>query len=122
MKIKGVMNGKMRGTPVELSDKEKAVEAVKDSIAAHAPEGWVYYCDSVNVTSCTSSSMGPRKDDKSFANNSYSASGDVKYRKLHTATDDLMPAKTQQFKVKFKDTLDGFGMPDIKIEDFKLEE
>ncbi len=121
MKIKGVMNGKMRGSPIELNDKEKAVEAVKESISKEAPEGWVYYCDSVNVTSSAASSMGPRKDGKTFANNSYVASGDVVYRRLNAATDDLFPAKTQQFKVKFKDILDGFGMPDIEITEFKLE-
>lgn len=120
MRIKGVQGGKSRGQPIELAPKEKAVEAVKEAVSKLAPEGWVYYCDSVNVTEVNSQSMGPRKDNKSWANNTYSAKGDVKIRKHSSTKDRLYPAETKQFSVKFEDMTDGWGMPDIKIGDFQM--
>lgn len=120
MRIKGVEGGKSRGKPIELSPKEKAVEAVKDAVSKLAPEGWTYYCENVNVVDVNAQSMGPRKDGKTFANNTYSAKGDVKIRKHRAEGDRLYPAETKQFVVKFQDKLDNWGMPDIGIGDFQM--
>lgn len=122
MKIKKVEpSGIKRGQPVELSPKEKAVEAVKDGVVAQAPTGYLCYAENITVLGVDVSSKGPRDDNKSFAHNSYTAKGHVHVRKLKTDTDDLFPAKPHHFEVKFEDVLDGWGMPDIKINEFNLE-
>lgn len=120
MRIKGVEGGRSRGKPIELTPKEKASEAVKEAVSKSAPAGWVYYCDSINVKEVDTQSRGPRTDGKPYANNSYSAKGDVVIRKHSAEKDRLYPAETKQFVVKFEDTTDNWGMPDILVGAFQI--
>lgn len=125
MKIAGVhgatTKGVQRGTPIELDPKGKTECLVKETISKQAPEGFHCYCDAVTVDGVSAQSLGPRKDGKTFANNSYQANGTVVVRSLKIATDKLYPADPKKFKIQFEDVLDGWGMPDLKVSTFELE-
>lgn len=125
MKIKGVVgtNSKVgpRGTPIELEPKAKVIEAVKESVSKGADQGFLRYCDDVTVSEVSAQSLGVRTDGKPFANNSYQATGNVVVRRYKAKGDHLYPAVTMKFKIQFEDTLDGWGMPELKVNNFELE-
>lgn len=121
MKIKQVIkDGPRKGSIKELSAEEKAIEAVKDAVAASVDSGYLAYAEGIVITSVSTQSRGPRTDDKKYANNDYKAKGSVNIRRLKLATDDLFPAKKHQFDISFHDVTDEWGMPDIHITDFVI--
>lgn len=126
MKIKGVYKDKhKKGEPIEYAPAEKVPLAVIDAIATSAKEGELLYvegmADGVKVSKTHHiKSDHPLPGKRPWANNIYTAEGEVTVRKLDTVKDKLKPVKKHNFKIKFRDTTDSYGMPDLKVEEFQL--
>jgi len=120
MKIRGShASGKKKGTPKEYTPEEKVPLAVKEAVRAKAPEGYLWWTESIDVEKSThqkKSAISPHN----FANNSYMAEGKVIVRPFRQKVDRLYPTKKGKFKIQFEDALDSIGVPDIKINKFEL--
>jgi len=127
MKVKGVHKkfdkkiGAKPGDPVEFSPKEKVPLAVKDAIKLYAPKGHLCWAESVDIDKF---SFNPLNDQelakRKYSSYSFTANGKVSVRTLVTSSDKYLPAKKQNFNIKFKDVVDSMGQPDIEITEFNL--
>ena len=118
MLIKSVTTGREKGSPIEYSATEKFPLAVKRFISEESPEGVVRMFSKVEFESTDYSGNGT--NEKGYANNSYLASGKVWYKSLDVAKDKLSPEKSQDFEIQFVDSLDEYGLPDIKLVSLNL--
>jgi hypothetical protein len=128
MKIKGtITKGKDRGRPIEFSPEEKFSLAVKDAVKGKAPKDEVWWAEDIEVPKkhwVAKKAPDAKRSlkDPNFANNGYSGSGTCFVRRHELKTDKLRPRKKVKFKLEFCDCLDDLGLPDLKIEKFKLDD
>jgi hypothetical protein len=118
MKIKGVTGGKMKGNPIEYTPDEKPALAVRDSVPKAAPEGELWWAESVDVQGLLHSPRGI--GNKGFADNAYVSDGTAMIRRLLVKTDEYLVAVKRTFHIEFEDCCDGNGMPDLKVKVFTL--
>ena len=125
MRFKGsVKSGKNKGDVIEYSAEEKAAEAVKLGIISHEMfKGYLVYVEKMTLDngSISASPVG-EKFKKLWANNTYSAKGQVTVARRHAARDKMVSAVTVGFVVKFRDALQENGLPDLKIDSLTLSE
>lgn len=127
MKIKGVKGGRrQRGDVVEYTPEEKIPLAVKDAVKALNKDDMVYWADKVVVKNHQVHPKSPdalkkkaRGRDR-FANNVYTADGEVTVRPCNHIINKLKPKQSGTFKITFEDFLDNMGMPDLKVKDVKF--
>lgn len=126
MKVKGVYNDKARkGEPIEYTPEEKIPLAVMDAVKTHAEAGYLQYVEGGQKGVEFSDfhfvkNDLPHKNKRAWANNSYSAKGKVKVRRLKIEGDKLRPVVEREFKIKFRDCCDSNGMPDLQIDSFEM--
>jgi hypothetical protein len=129
MKVKGIVrdrkrraDGKKRGDIIEVDAKEKVPLAVQEAIRDKAPEGevWCTCNDDFVVDDVSTHTLGPRKDGKRWANNTYVAKGKVTWWKTWLGTEKKSKNKVTDFKIEFADTLDYLGQPDLKVNSFEM--
>ena len=125
MKIKSIETkrrlGRKRGTPIELSPSEKAVEAVKDALHAQNTEDLMFLVQTVNVDEIN---MLPKREATSKKRKpeyqKYNATGAVSFKHYYPKKDSLRRSKTEKFKIRFQDHPDENGLPDLKVLDFEV--
>ena len=120
MKFKAISVGKEKGDLVELSAAEKAVAAVSGGAGSLSNfDGCHVFASGVEITNIEETKNGdPLK--KRWENNVYVAEGKAAYHLRRMASDTVLAPKEMTFNIKFKDTLDSNGLPDIKILDYTL--
>lgn len=130
MKIAGIVrngkprrDGKRKGDVIELSEEQKVPIAVQMAVSKGAADGEVW---------CTCRNGFEMKDlkfikndidhlgKKNFANNTYSAKGKVLWWKTRLDSNKKSKAKEAEFKIQFKDCLDSYGQPEIKVTEFTM--
>lgn len=130
MKIAGVVrdrrprkDGKRKGDVLELTKEEKVPLAVQDAVRDSSPDGEVW---------CTCKDGFELKDlkfvpndvphigKKNFANNTYIAKGKVKWWKTWLHTQKKSKDTEAAFTVQFKDVLDDYGQPELKVTEFNM--
>ena len=119
MLIKGVTGGKDKGNPIEFSPAEKFQKAVEKFLNSAAEEGKMYLFEKAEVKESTFSKKG--LGNNGYSDNAYLAKGKVWYKTLDVKSDKLYPVKQSSFEIGFEDCCDEHGMPDLKLNDFKLQ-
>jgi len=125
MRIKGVETGRgsnKRGTPIELSPMEKAVEAVKIALCKKGtPDNsmLVYGVDVKDVQEHVSRDISSKGQPLEALK--YDATGSVQYRNYNPVGDKLRPKVSKTFKIQFKNSRDDMGLPDLEVLDFVMK-
>ena len=120
MIIKGIYGGKKnRGEIKELSPDEKVTEALQAALTRRQA-GFEEYLvsvlrDSVKLSNKTMFAPKGYALKKHWQNNTYSAKGEALLRRQHIGKGYVMEPKKYTFDVKFEDTLDDWGQPDLKV-------
>lgn len=116
MKIKGInTQGKLRGTPIPLSDTEKAAEVAKDEFLKRPPEGYRRLVYGVTIESLSVQRGRQGVSEKYADDPTYFASGLVSYKLLRLDPERLRPMKKAKFTLVFKDCKDEYGLPDTRL-------
>ena len=126
MIIKGIRGGKRnRGEIIELSPEEKVTEALQAGLSRGDAGGFDGFLVSVLKPSVALSgdvAFNPKGYalKKTWQNNSYTARGKCKLRRHNIEKNYIMEPKDYSFEIKFEDSLDDLGQPDLKITEIKF--
>ena len=124
MKIAGIAGGKDRGNVIELPTSKKIHAAVTSGLVDWAEEykdgKYLAFATEVVVTAQEESPHGNPLKGK-WANNSYRASGTLKLHLRNKLKDTMLEPREKAFDIKFYDTLDSMGLPDLLIESLTIK-
>jgi len=124
MKIAGIAGGKNRGDIVELSTDKKVMAGVSAGLINWANEykdgNYLAFATDIEISSTDESPHGDPFKGK-WANNSYMASGTLKLHLRNKIKDTMLEPKKKAFEIKFYDTLDSMGLPDLMIESLTIK-
>lgn len=123
MKIKGVAGGKdphhRRGDPIQLPADEKAKIMASEVVINGSEEGWKRIPIKEEVLGGVQILKG-RTDVKNPDPTQYKATVQVTYKRLDLVRDRLFSAKTITLEIRFQDSKDDLGMPDMELLDSKI--
>jgi hypothetical protein len=116
MKIKGVTKGKNPGEVIELSASEKAPLALQDGLASHKDlkDKYLVYPRNIEISNLNYSSKGTLLRGK-WQNNIYQVEGVAVLTYRNIAKDQLLEPRKKKFVLKFEDTTDNLGQPDLRV-------
>ena len=122
MKIAGTVTGRQnQGDVIELDELAKAAEAIKMAVQGHeAFTGKSVTLEKLVIKACHSSGRGDPLN-KLYQNRNYEASGEALVWLRDHATDAVRQPKLRTFTVKFHDTLDEYGLPDLQVDELAVD-
>jgi len=122
VKIAGTVTGKTnQGDVIELDEVSKAAEAIK--MAVHWHEGFAgksVTLEKLVIKNHRSSGRGDPLN-KLYQNRDYEASGEALVWLRDQASDAVRHPKLHSFTVKFHDTLDEYGLPDLQVDELTVD-
>jgi len=117
-----VRKGPKTGDIVEYSAEEKVPPALQR--AASASEDFKNdYLVTVGDVKILNLNFAPKGEllKKMWQHNIYSAEGSAVFRLRHLRKDMMLKPTVRTFKIKFEDSLDHLGLPDLKIIELKVD-
>lgn len=119
MKIAGIAGGKNRGDVIELSTNKKILVGVSSGLIDWANEykdgKYLAFATDIEISSQEESPHGDLLKSR-WANNTYIARGTLKLHLRNKLKDTMLEPKNRAFEIKFYDTLDSMGLPDLRVE------
>lgn len=115
--IKG-MDPKNKGKVLEYTGDEKIDKGLRKIFGTTVNDRYLI----VDKIEISSKQIVPRSTaiGDGFQNNDYLVFGKVWYKPFDVILDRILPSKESKFEIKFNDTRDAIGLPDIAITVYQL--
>lgn len=120
MKFKGVTK---EGNVIEFSPEEKVPVALQDAVIEYPRfkgKEHVWIRD-VAIDGVDYNSRGDKLNG-AYENNMYSAWGLATFHRRSLKGDTLLTPVRHSFRIRFEDTLDHIGQPDLKVTEFGIND
>jgi len=122
VKIAGAVTGKTnQGDVIELDEEKKCAEAIQMGVHWHKDfAGKSVTLEKLVIKNHRSSGRGDPLN-KLYQNRDYEASGEALVWLRDQVSDAVRHPKLRSFTVKFHDTLDEYGLPDLQVDELTVD-